>query len=84
MVRKQAKDHGLGKLIEGTISPGERALIVDDVLTTGGSLIKAAEAARGAGLTVHPCYGDCRSLRTRRRKNSSTARDSIASPSHSR
>ena len=33
-------------------SPGERALIVDDVLTTGGSLIKAAGAARGAGLTV--------------------------------
>ena len=52
VVRKQAKDHGLGKLIEGTISPGERALIVDDVLTTGGSLIKAADAARGAGLTV--------------------------------
>ena len=52
VVRKQAKDHGLGKLIEGTISPGERALIVDDVLTTGGSLIKATEAARGAGLTV--------------------------------
>ena len=52
VVRKLAKDHGLGKLIEGTMNPGERALIVDDVLTTGGSLIRAAEAARGAGLTV--------------------------------
>ncbi|MDX1411856.1 MAG: orotate phosphoribosyltransferase [Nitrospirales bacterium] len=52
VVRKQAKDHGLGKLIEGTITPGEKALIVDDVLTTGGSLIKASEAARGAGLAV--------------------------------
>ena len=52
VVRKQAKDHGLGKLIEGTIMPGEHALIVDDVLTTGGSLLKAADAARAAGLTV--------------------------------
>jgi len=52
VVRKQAKDHGLGKLIEGTISPGAHALIVDDVLTTGGSLLKAAEAAREAGLAV--------------------------------
>ncbi len=52
VVRKHAKDHGLGKLIEGTFSSGETALIVDDVLTTGGSLIKAAEAARDAGLVV--------------------------------
>ena len=52
VVRKHAKDHGLGKLIEGTITPGEKALIVDDVLTTGASLIKAAEAAREAGLAV--------------------------------
>lgn len=52
VVRKQAKDHGLGKMIEGTIIPGEHALIVDDVLTTGGSLMKAAEAAREAGLKV--------------------------------
>ena len=40
VVRKQAKDHGLGKLIEGAYKPGERALIVDDVLTSGGSLLK--------------------------------------------
>ncbi len=52
VVRKQPKDHGLGKLIEGTFSSGETALIVDDVLTTGGSLIRAAEAARDAGLRV--------------------------------
>ncbi len=52
VVRKQPKDHGLGKLIEGTFSHGETALIVDDVLTTGGSLIKAADAARDAGLLV--------------------------------
>lgn len=52
VVRKQAKDHGLGKLIEGHISPGDRALIVDDVLTSGGSLLKAVVAAREAGLQV--------------------------------
>ena len=52
MVRKQAKDHGLGKLIEGSILPGDRALIVDDVLTSGGSLLKAVAAAREAGLRV--------------------------------
>ena len=52
VVRKQPKDHGLGKLIEGAVKPGDRALIVDDVLTTGGSIIKAVQAAREAGLKV--------------------------------
>jgi orotate phosphoribosyltransferase len=52
VVRKQAKDHGLGKLIEGAISSGDRALIVDDVLTSGGSLLKAVASARQAGLVV--------------------------------
>lgn len=52
VVRKQAKDHGLGKLIEGAIRVGDRAVIVDDVLTSGGSLLKAVAAARRAGLTV--------------------------------
>ena len=41
---------GLGKLLEGAIRPGDHALIVDDVLTSGGSLIKAIHAAREAGL----------------------------------
>jgi len=52
VVRKQAKNHGLGQLIEGSFQPGDRALIVDDVLTSGGSLLKAVAAARQAGLTV--------------------------------
>ena len=52
IVRKQAKDHGLGKLIEGAMKPGDRALIVDDVLTSGGSLLRAVSAARTAGLIV--------------------------------
>jgi len=53
VVRKQAKDHGLGRLIEGAVKPGDRALIVDDVLTSGGSLLKAVAAAREAGLIVN-------------------------------
>lgn len=52
VVRKQPKDHGLGKLVEGVVQPGDRALIVDDVLTSGGSLLKAVAAARDAGLQV--------------------------------
>ncbi len=52
VVRKQVKDHGLGKLIEGVVHPGDRALIVDDVLTSGGSLLKAVTVARQAGLIV--------------------------------
>ncbi|MDF0645764.1 MAG: orotate phosphoribosyltransferase [Nitrospira sp.] len=52
VVRKEAKDHGLGKLIEGAVRPGDRALVVDDVLTSGGSLLKAVAAARQTGLIV--------------------------------
>ena len=51
-VRKQAKDHGLGRLVEGVVRAGDRALIVDDVLTSGGSVLKAIAAAREAGLHV--------------------------------
>jgi orotate phosphoribosyltransferase len=52
VVRKQAKDHGTAKLIDGAIKSDDQALIVDDVLTSGGSVIKAVMAAREAGLHV--------------------------------
>lgn len=52
VVRKQAKEHGTGKLIDGAIRAGDRALIVDDVLTSGASIIRAITAAREAGLIV--------------------------------
>lgn len=52
VVRKEPKDHGLEKLIDGAIMPGDRALIVDDVLTSGGSVITAVRSAREAGLKV--------------------------------
>lgn len=45
-VRKQAKDHGTGKLIEGPFSPGDRVVVVEDVITTGGSALQATDAVR--------------------------------------
>jgi orotate phosphoribosyltransferase len=52
-VRKEAKAHGLQRKVEGPpLEPGERCLIVEDVVTTGGSTLQAIEAVRGAGLTV--------------------------------
>jgi len=56
VVRKQPKDHGLGKLIEGTFDQGEKAVVVDDVITTGGSLLKATDAARTQGLKVSHAF----------------------------
>lgn len=52
VVRKQAKGHGTGNLIDGPVSPAQRAVIVEDVLTTGGSCIRAVEEARKFGLHV--------------------------------
>lgn len=52
VVRKQTKDHGLGKRIEGAVTSGARVLVVDDVLTSGGSLLQAIQAARDAQLQV--------------------------------
>ena len=45
-VRKQAKAHGTGKLIEGPFNPGDRVVIVEDVITTGGSALQAIDAVR--------------------------------------
>lgn len=50
--RKEAKQHGLGRPIEGAYSPGERVVIVEDVITSGGSVLEAAETLRDAGLHV--------------------------------
>ena len=52
IVRKEAKEHGTGRRIEGNLSKGSRVIIVDDVVTTAGSTIKAIEAAEGEGHTV--------------------------------
>jgi len=51
-VREKVKDHGVVKKIEGNVLKGERVIIVDDVITTGGSTIRAIECARDEGLEV--------------------------------
>lgn len=51
-VRKEAKRHGTGKLIEGPFSAGDRVVVVEDVITSGGSALKAVDAVRAAGGTI--------------------------------
>ncbi|HYC11695.1 MAG TPA: orotate phosphoribosyltransferase [Nitrososphaerales archaeon] len=51
-VRSEEKGHGLGGLVEGAVSPGFRALMVDDLVTTGGSMLLAVEALRRVGCRV--------------------------------
>ena len=48
-VRKEAKAHGTGKLIEGPFRSGDRVVVIEDVITTGGSALKAVAAIRAAG-----------------------------------
>lgn len=48
-VRKEAKAHGTGRLIEGPFREGDIVAIVEDVITTGGSALRAVEAVRNAG-----------------------------------
>lgn len=51
-VRKEPKVHGQKKLIEGSVSDGEQIAVVDDVVTSGSSTIKAIEACKQSGLNV--------------------------------
>ncbi|MCS6975381.1 MAG: phosphoribosyltransferase family protein, partial [Gemmatales bacterium] len=51
-VRKEAKSHGTQKRIEGRLEPGFRVAIVEDVMTTGGSVLTAIEAVRQAGAEI--------------------------------
>lgn len=48
-VRKEAKTHGTGRLIEGPFMAGDRVAIVEDVITTGASALKAVTAVQNAG-----------------------------------
>ncbi len=52
VVRKEAKKHGTGKQIEGNVKEGDRVFIVEDVVTTAGSSLKAARVARENGLII--------------------------------
>ena len=51
-VRSKAKEHGRGKQIEGKYAPGQKVVVVEDIVSTGGSSITAVEALRAAGCEV--------------------------------
>ena len=51
-VRKEAKEHGAGRLIEGNFSPGDAVVVIEDVITSGGSAQKAIDAVEVAGGSV--------------------------------
>jgi orotate phosphoribosyltransferase len=51
-VRKEGKGHGLQKVVEGAVRPRWKALVIDDLVTTGGSVISAVESLRKAGCVV--------------------------------
>jgi len=52
VVRKQPKDHGTGKKIEGLVDSVKSCMVVDDVITTGSSTLMAVEILREAGIQV--------------------------------
>ncbi|WP_075617500.1 orotate phosphoribosyltransferase [Paenisporosarcina indica] len=51
-VRSKAKEHGRGNQIEGTIKPGQKVVVVEDLISTGGSSIDAVRALEGQGCDV--------------------------------
>ncbi|MCM1484499.1 MAG: orotate phosphoribosyltransferase [Muribaculaceae bacterium] len=51
-VRSTPKDHGLENLIEGNLKPGQKVVVIEDLISTGGSSLKAVEAIRTAGCEV--------------------------------
>ncbi|MDH5509533.1 MAG: orotate phosphoribosyltransferase [Nitrospinota bacterium] len=52
IVRKEAKGHGTQKMVEGSLSPGMKVAVVEDVVSTGGSSLRAVHSLREAGLEV--------------------------------
>jgi len=51
-VRKEAKAHGTGRQVEGPMRAGDRVVVVEDVITTGGSALRAVEVLRSQNVTV--------------------------------
>ncbi|MDO3627668.1 orotate phosphoribosyltransferase [Mucilaginibacter sp. BT774] len=51
-VRSKPKDHGTGSMIEGEVIPGQRVVVIEDLISTGKSSLQAVQALRDAGCTV--------------------------------
>jgi orotate phosphoribosyltransferase len=51
-VRSEAKEHGLGNQIEGYFEPGQKVVVIEDLISTGGSSLGAVRALREAGCEV--------------------------------
>lgn len=56
LVRKASKEYGTGKRIEGRLDDGEQVAVVEDIVTSGGAAISAAEALREAGAVVKDLF----------------------------
>jgi orotate phosphoribosyltransferase len=52
LVRKEPKEYGTGKQLEGRFTPGERVTVIEDVVTTGGDSLRSIQVLRDAGLDV--------------------------------
>ena len=59
LVRKEAKDHGTKKLVEGPLQPGSSVVIVEDVISTGGSALTAIDRVAELGCKVTCVVGVC-------------------------
>ena len=51
-VRPKPKDHGMQNLIEGKVTPGQKIVVIEDLISTGGSSLKAVEALKDAGFEI--------------------------------
>lgn len=54
-IRKEAKDHGRENLIEGGLEPGQKVLVIEDLVSTGGTSLASVAAARKEGAVVEKC-----------------------------
>jgi orotate phosphoribosyltransferase len=56
-VRSSPKTHGMNNQVEGILTPGQQVVVVEDLISTGGSILKAVDAVREAGGVVKHCLG---------------------------
>src|SRR3954465_5322037 len=57
IVRNQKKGYGSGKLIEGLLQPGDKVLIIEDVLTTGGQVLEGVKSLESVGAKIEGIVG---------------------------